>query len=159
MKIVGIMLLVLAGFLYWDSYEKKINREKKETRALFFFLSHLRREISAFQKPLSEIIKNYDNHDVQINGFLEDAKANGIPNAMANAEETLALFPEGYQALTALSEKLGRGYPDAELRLLDYYIALFSEWADRLDEEAPKKKKICRALLLTGGLSALLFVL
>ncbi len=157
MKYIGLLLIFTAAFALFLSYIRGIEKRKKETAAVLSLVSHIRSEITAFQKPIPEIIALYDNHDLQKSGFLDYAREEGLSAAARHAPPFLSLSREGARILSSYAAEAGRGYTAEEVRKLEHCENALREENERLSRELPKEKKLSRALFLSGGL--LLFIL
>ncbi len=156
MKLIGGLLLLFAALLYERRYTEERSREARDTAAVLRMLLTVKSELSVFRKPLFEILKSYTDASLAESGFLP-AVVGGTPPE--KAAERLSLTAEGREVLSRLFLALGREYSRAAMEAVGAATAFFEKESERLQSALPKKKKVARTLLLTGGLSFLILIL
>ena len=124
---------------------------------MLLLLRHIRTQISCFSTPLPEIYASFENPALSDAGFLRVLRQDGLAAALGTCEVYLE---EGERRmLLFFAEELGNSYRTDQLALCDAYIAELARGCERKKNELPKKSKLYRSLILTGGLAAVILLL
>lgn len=159
MKIIGLFCVGLFVLFSSLGYQREVLRREKETEGFLLLLRHIRSRILCFREPISDIIHSFENKYLQKYGFLDMAKTNTPAKAFAVYRQGSLLSQQTKENLTCFFEGLGKSYAAGEVSHCDYYIALLEKELEYLRQESPKKIKLCRSLLYTGGLVTVILFL
>ena len=153
---VGAILLLgggaWVGFVLC-SYERRRCRQAEGVLAL---VRRIREGIDCFSVPISEILAKCDAR-IWTDCDIGDAEFSDLPSLLRGC--TLYLPLDMQRLLTDLSERLGGGYREEQLRCCDYFLERFTPCCDRLRAELPRRERIAWLLPLSVAAILLLMLL
>lgn len=151
-KCLGIMTLMTITI--YLSFEMTLMEKRKlrQTEGFLLFLRHIRAQISCFCTPLSDIFSSFENDALSECGFLKEAQNGDFATAITRCRSKIYLEEEEINMLSSFASQLGTSYRSEQLEICDYYIGEFENLFTRKREDHPKKSKLCRGVILTGGL-------
>lgn len=158
MRLVGGCLLAAAFSLFLLS---RLRREEKSLRllsSLLSFIRELREKIAVFGTPLDEILRGYDDPVLTECGFLPTAKTRGLSAAGEELKKGALLSSPLVSELASFFSSLGKGFRDEEIRRCNAAETLLSSAREEALPALEKKRKLTRALILTGSLFILIIL-
>ncbi len=158
-KMLGACLVGGCFFSICRAYLEKEKRKSQEAEGFLRLLRFMRAEIASFGTPTGEIFSRFSNEALSSCGFLELLRNRGFSAALSDARPRLFITDEVYLLLSAFGEELGKRYLSEELARLDYYIGALSELLEGAKREAPKRARLCRALLFCAAGMVIIFLL
>ena len=157
LKTVGALLLF--GISLYAAMEsgQSLRRRMLQGEGMLQLLRHIRTQISCFSTPLPEIYASFENPALSDAGFLRVLRQDGLAAALDACE--VCLEESERRMLLSFAEELGNSYRTDQLALCDAYIDELAAVCERKKNELPKKSKLYRSLILTGGLAAVILLL
>ena len=151
-KCLGILTLLSITLYFCVEVTMMEKRKLRQTEGFLLFLRHIRAEISCFCTPLAEIFASFKNDALEECGFLREARDGNLQKAIEKTRSKIYLEEEEINMISALSSQLGSSYRDEQLEICDYYIDEFENLFTHARDEHQKRSKLCRGVVLTGGL-------
>ncbi len=161
MLIKGIGIAFLTAITVYLCFEATKMEKKKlrQAEGFLLFLRHVKAQISCYCAPLGEIFAEFANDALEECGFLPVLREKGLADAVKKSRSSIYLEEEEINMLTAFASQLGTGYRSEQLEICDYYIGEFENLLNLKREEHPKKSKLGRTVVLTGGLMLIVVLL
>ncbi len=157
LKAVGALLLFGISLYAAMQSNAILRRRVSEGEGVLLLLRHIRTQICCFSAPLPEIYASFENRALSDAGFLELLRRDGLTAALTDGE--IFLEESERRALFSFAEELGKSYRNDQLTLCDSYIAELEQGYERKKTELPRKSKLYRSLILTGGLMAVILMI
>ena len=155
----GCFLIISAALLAWRSYRAYLIEELDFVRAFLGALEDYRRGVGCYLEPLSRWAESYADERLSALGFL-DGLREGDAGAAYKAVRGRCYLPDKVdKMLDCTFSRLGAGYLDGELAVLDDAIARLSSEEKRIAEELSKRKKVAGALLGAVAIGAVILVI
>lgn len=155
----GCFLIISAALLAWRSYRAYLIEELGFVRAFLGALEDYRRGVGCYLAPLSRWAESYADERLSAVGFL-DGLREGDAGAAYKAVRGRCYLPDKVdEILDCTFSRLGAGYLDGELAVLDDAIARLSSEEKRIAEELSKRKKVAGALLGAVAVGAVILVI
>ena len=155
----GCFLIISAALLAWRSYRAYLIEELDFVRAFLGALEDYRRGVGCYLEPLSRWAESYADERLSAVGFL-DGLREGDAGAAYKAVRGRCYLPDKVdKMLDCTLSRLGAGYLDGELAVLDDAIARLSSEEKRIAEELSKRKKVAGALLGAVAVGAVILVI
>ena len=155
----GCFLIISAALLAWRSYRAYLIEELDFVRAFLGALEDYRRGVGCYLEPLSRWAESYADERLSAVGFL-DGLREGDAGAAYKAVRNRCYLPDKVdKMLDCTFSRLGMGYLDGELAVLDDAIARLSSEEKRIAEELSKRKKVAGALLGAVAVGAVILVI
>ena len=158
-KCLGILTLLSITLYFCYELTMLEKRRLRQTEGFLLLLRHIRAEISCFCSPLCEIFDAFQNESLEECGFLSALKSSNLSEAIEKTRSRIYLEQEEINMLGALASQLGSSYRDQQIELCDYYIGEFENLFTKTREEHPKRSKLCRGVVLTGGLMLIIVLI
>jgi hypothetical protein len=157
MRLLGALLFIAALFAAAAHLSRAERRRLCEAEGLYLLLLHIKTEISERALPLGEIYAAFENEALSRSGFLSVLKTEGLAAALASP--CLSLPPEDTHALSLFAASAGKRFWEEELAACERELLRCEEVLEAYKREAPRRVKIKRTLVLSGGGMVLLFLL
>ena len=155
----GCFLIISAALLAWRNYRAYLIEELDFVRAFLGALEDYRRGVGCYLAPLSRWAESYADERLSAVGFL-DGLREGDAGAAYKAVRGRCYLPDKVdEILDCTFSRLGAGYLDGELAVLDDAIARLSSEEKRIAEELSKRKKVAGALLGAVAVGAVILVI
>ena len=152
LKICGTLtLLIITAYLCYEASALEAKRVR-QAEGFLLLLRHVKAQISCFCTPTCEIFASFENEALSDIGFLERLSKGDFCTALEESRDKIYLDEEEINLLTAFGRELGKGYRQEEIEGCDYYIGELENAYAKKREEQPKKSRLYRSLVLTGGL-------
>lgn len=159
LKACGIStLLILTVYLCYEATSMEAKRVR-QTEGFLLLLRHIKAQISCFCTPVCDIFSSFENEALACIGFLDTLKKNDFSSALDICREKIYLDGEEINLLSAFGEELGKSYRQEQIENCDYYIGELESSYTRRREEQPRKSRLYRSLVLTGGLMVIIVFL
>lgn len=157
-RVLGLLAIFGATFFAARCYGDAEQRRVAEAEGLLSLLIHLRLTLGTYALPLADIYASFQNEALERAGFLPTLRQEGMQAALT-AAAPMGLGQEELSPLLQFAAQLGRHFLEDELRAADRVIAHLSAVVEERRRDAPRRKKLGRALFATGGaMIALLFI-
>lgn len=164
----GVFVMGAAGY-FALSLNQTMEKRKKELRKLYSILLQLKSEIQYMYNPLPDSFvklakgEPFESWLVQLSKQLENKDALSFGEIWREGLIYLckisALEEKDIEPLHELSDKLGTGDVDAQLRAIDYALLHIEGNRVSLENEMEQKKKVTVTLSLFCGAMTLLLLL
>lgn len=151
-KCLGILTLLFITVYFAFEVTMMEKRKLRQAEGFMLFLRHVRAQISCFCTPLTDIFSGFSNDALEECGFLPVAREGNLSCAVDKSKGKIYLEEEEINMLSAFASQLGSSYRNEQLEICDYYIGEFENLFNRVRDEHPKKAKLFRGVVLTGGL-------
>ena len=150
----GIALVMISALLVSREYSRRLDRRISEYRGLVDLIAYAECEITKSLSHGSGLWQGFSDVALEKCGLLPLLrKGESLKSAFDKCKGKTALSTEASERISELFAPLGRGYRDAEIRLLGEIKDSLSKELDTESESAEKNKKIAKALLLGGALT------
>ncbi len=151
-KIFGTLtLLIITAYLCYEASSLEAKRVR-QTEGFLLLLRHIKAQISCFCAPTDDIFSSFENESLSAIGFLQKLKEGDFCSAVHSCRDKIYLDEEEINLLTAFGRELGKSYRQEEIEGCGYYIGELESAYAKKREEQPKKSRLYRSLVLTGGL-------
>ncbi len=157
-KILGAALIGGCFFSVCRAYLEKEKRRVREGEGFLRLFRFLRAEIASFGTPTGEIFLRFSDEALSSCGFLDRLRAEGFSEALSACRPSLSITEETYTLLSSFGKELGKRYLSEELARIDYYVDALQERAEDARREAPKRARLCRALLFCAAGMVIIFL-
>ena len=151
--LVGLGAILLSG---------ELGQSKRRALALseeiYSLLSHIKRQISCYLCPLSELIRDYSTPELMRVGFIKMARERGLLTAVRECEG-LRISDEERKLMISLFSSLGSGYASDEVRLIEDSLSEFYAMLVQKRSEIPKDIKLINTLCASGALGILILMI
>ncbi len=151
LRTLGIGLILLLTFYLSHSMSVMERQRVRQTEGFLLILRHIRTHISCFRTPLPEIYADFDNPALREAGFLDALADGGFCHALDNCRERLYLDEEEWKVLYNFGGGVGNSYLGEQSSLCDYTLAEMEKAMARRREEAPKRTRVSRTVIICGG--------
>ena len=159
MRFLGAFSIISAALLAWRSYRAYLIEELGFVRAFLGALEDYRRGVGCYLEPLSRWAESYADERLSAVGFF-DGLREGDAGAAYKAVSSKCYLPDKVdEILDHTFSRLGAGYLEGELAVLDDAIARLSREEKRIAEELSKRQKVAGALLGAFAVGAVILVI
>ena len=124
----------------------------RQAEGFLMLLRHIRSQISCFCTPLGDIFGAYENAALEEIGFLSAMRERGFSAAIDECREKILLSCDEIGFLYSFGEEIGKSYREEEIECCDYYISVLEDSYARSRADQPRRARLFRSVLLTGGL-------
>jgi stage III sporulation protein AB len=150
--LVGVCCL--AYRLFWQ-----VSARCREMEMLLRFFHLLHRQIADYDTPLPEIFAKAQAQELFSLSLWQACERDGIGAAFAAREASFGMPQEVCAVLLAFFSQLGKSTRAVQLESCVSTLSRLEAQAVHLQEEAPKKKKLCLTVSVCIGLSVLILLL
>ena len=156
-----LLLLCYLGGLFFFPFRLRRAEAKRirATEEFLVLLRRVRREVSCFARPLSEICRSVDLPLLRAAGFFDASGPDDPRAAFRAALPALSLPPDAPPVLDAFLSGAGAPTPDEETAACDRAIAELETILSREKTEGINRVRLRSTLIISGGLMFLLLVL
>ena len=148
MVYIGAIALVCATFMIWREYSSYLGGELAVCRSFLAAVCSYREGMRCYLSGPAEWAGGYEDEHLEECGFLVSLREGaGFKNSYAVCRDKLCSSDELDAILTALFERIGDGYLDAELEIISAAIEKLTELESRLNGDLPRKRKAVGAML------------
>lgn len=157
LRLLGALLVGVGAILLLRGYEKYLTRRLEEYRGLISLIGHADGEISKFLTYGSRLFRHFSCEALERCGLLSAiAEEGGLYSAFIKCKSKMSLSTAAKERLASMLSSLGTSYREGELSLLrEIRDSLTAEL--RAEEAAAEKNiSVARALLIGGGLAAVI---
>ena len=160
MKYIGIILFMGAVMFFSDEYRKRAWRELSEAEDFLSFISHIRLQMGCFLAEPKDFFQNFssENFDRIDFGSLV-ASGMSLSEAFSAVSEQLSLREEDKDTLGELFSRLGDGYLDDGIKLLDSTYQRFEKRCESIRAETKKNSRIVAVTSASISVGVLLLIL
>ena len=156
MTVIGATVWMGAVFLGLYCLLGEEKRRVAEYEGLVLLLRHIHTSVSAYGLPKEQIFAAFSHPALERCGFLAVLKEKGLPHALEKGG--LCVAQTALHPLYIFAEGMGMRLSKEELsacRLaLDEAVQILSSLRERL----PTRLRLCRTLVLTGGMMVILLL-
>ena len=159
MKIFGMFFVVISAMIFAFERTSADDRRLRVLLELTKFIERLRIDIGCYLKPVSDIAAAFSSDTLSELGFLSDIREMGADKAYVRLEEKKILRDEEKRILSGFFSRLGEGYAEDELKLIDSALQELSALIKVEREKAPKRKKLFLTLSCAGALALIILLI
>ena len=157
LKLFGGVLVISACFGVGATVSHLETLALRETEAFLSLISHIRSEITAFRRPLSDIFASYRDPVLSACGFLENATKTNAEQAFSECRARLFLASDEENILSSFFAGLGKRSAGEEKNACLVCEEKLSHLISARRASLPKKKSLsCTIGTLVGILAAIL---
>ncbi|MBQ4096949.1 MAG: hypothetical protein IJC62_02180 [Clostridia bacterium] len=155
-KIVGSVSVFLASFVYGHIKIRELKRRMNEISSFISLVRYIGDNIEHFMKPIPDIVAEFEDEYLTSCGFLDSARARGLPGAWKDGEFLLA--GEARTLLDNYFSNVGTGYVEDERRLADYTAGRLTQILDMETALSKDKERIYKTVppMLAGSVVLIL---
>lgn len=156
-KIIGAALLL--GLTVYVALEFSLmeGRRLRQIEGFLLLLRHIKAQISCFCMPTADIYRGFSNESLEESGLLASlCETNEFAKSIKDCRERLYLEDEEINLMLAFGGELGKSYRGEQIDCCDYYISEFESTYSARREEHPRRTRLMRSLLLSGGLMVII---
>lgn len=158
MRLIGGCLLSAALSLFLLSRLRQKEESFRVLSALLSFIRELRQKISVFGAPLDDILQSYTDRALEECGFLGTARERGL-SAAGEALWEKGILPHALASeLVSFFSSVGKGFQAEEVQRCHTAEELLIKAREEALPALEKKRKLTRALILTGSLFILIIL-
>lgn len=159
MKFAGAFLLLVSAVFF--SYEKcsKLQRRLIIIEELLRFIERVRFEICCYLKPIADIADEFSSEILSETGFLADVRKYGAHKAYINLRPLLMLQEKENKTLDNFFSRIGTGYAEEEIKLIDRTVSQLSDFLLSEREKLPKQKKLNLTLSCAASLAVVILLI
>ena len=145
---LGAFAVISGVFLLWRAYCSYLSAELSDTRAFLRALSDYRERMKCYLEPPSAWAASYADDRLESTGFLPRL-VNGeeLTSAYLESRAAYYLSERADGVLTSCFSRLGEGYLDTELEIIESSIASLAEEERQMSEEIKARERAAGALL------------
>lgn len=148
MSYIGALAVIFAAFLIWREYVSYLDGELSGCRAFLSALKDYRERVRCYLVSPSEWASTYNDELLTECGFLTSVSEGAdLSQAYSSAKGSLRLGNDADAILGECFGRLGNGYLDTELAVLDLAVSGLAEIESRSFPEVRNKRKAAGALL------------
>ena len=152
--------LFLALFILAREHRRLLLARLSELRAFLDFVRHIRIEIGCYMSPPDKLCRGFSSPLLSEIGFLPKIESgDSLLDAYIFVSEKLSLHEGEREILYRLFSKLGDGYLEDTVKLIDEAENKLSPILSELEEETPKQIKLSSVLFATGGVGTVLLLI
>ena len=148
LRLLAAALLAAGGFCAGDARRQRMTARRMALEEAIGLLTRLRQEIGYRRADLGRL---YPVLAAEQDPRTPLGRAMGAADAFGQVEPPAPLRPEEADCLRACLADLGRAGAGQECARLDYYLARFQSFLDRVREEEARSASIDRRLGLAAG--------
>lgn len=157
MTAVGLLLWAVAVLLvqfYLSGEEKK---RVEECEGLVLLLRHVRASVSAYSLPKDKIYRAFSHKALERCGFLSALREEGLARALETGG--LSLGEETLRPLVIFAAGEGMRLTEEELSACALALETAESSLTELKRRLPERLRLCRTLVLTGGMMVAVLLL
>lgn len=145
---------VLLGLFYLTGKEK---RRVEECEGLVLLLRHLRTSVQAYALPRDKIYESFSHRALEGCGFLSVLRREGLSAALERSG--LSLREEVLRPLVIFASGEGGRLTEEELTACGIALTAVEQSLTELKKGLPERLRLCRTLVLTGGMMVAILLL
>lgn len=146
LRLAGSVLICMACVIFCTDRRRRLRDHIDALDTVCRFIAHTRREIEYYSAPFPQIIDSFDDPH-----FTADS--------VSSVPESLPLDPDERAELAKFLDSVGRGYPDAEIRLCTASLEVMTDHLERAKADFPRRAKTETSLALLVGASAAILII
>ena len=148
MSYFGAMAIVLSVYMIWREYSGFLSAELVWCRAFLLGISDYREKMQCYMSTPLDWAREYREKNLVSCGFLEKlTDGYSFSEAYSASRESLCMTDEADSIVSSCFERMGEGYLDTELKILDSAIEKLTLEETRITENFSKKQKAMGAVL------------
>ena len=152
MKYIGMIIFFFALFILAREHRRMLTERLSELRAFLDFVRHIRIEIGCYMSPPDKLCRGFFSPVLSEMGFLQRIESGSSPiDAYKSVSDSLSLLEGEREILYRLFSKLGDGYLEDTVKLIDEAENKLSLILSEIEIETPKQIKLASVLFATGG--------
>ena len=159
LKFVGAVLLCAIAVFFCRDYTRHQRQRLLQCEGFLLLLRRLRGQIECYSSPLEEALTDFENAALTECGFLPALKDGGFPAAIEKTRERLLLPPDSLRTLIAFGEGFGKSYREEQIALCTWTISELESAVAHVRRDSPRRAKMGRGLIISGGLALILVLL
>ncbi len=148
MKLLGAILIICASISASFFYENGLKQKIKNHTALNELILHIKSQIDYFEKPIFEILKDFQATNEFIKDILEKKELSDLSWVDSSVRKDVY----------SLLKTIGKGYKKEQISICDYTSKILSACIEKMKLEFSKKAKVYRSLSLFIGFSAVILL-
>ena len=148
MTYIGAAAVLLAVFMAWRCYCDFLFDELSHTRAFLRALQNYRERMKCYLESPSGWASGYDDALLSSSGFLDMVSGGeSFSGAYLKTRELWCVSPCVDEILDGCFSRLGEGYLETELEVIESAISDIEREEKRLAEDISRRKRVAGALL------------
>ena len=155
MRLLGACCLLAFALLATRAFSGYEMRRVQENEGVLSLLLYLRSAIKTYAMPLDTLYAEVRCEALERSGFLSVLRREGLSAALRSVPP-VGMEEKTICTLLRFGDQLGSRFLEDEVAALDEVIPQLSEALSHMMGEAPRRKKIGRALITTASMMVLL---
>ncbi len=155
-KTVGIILLIVGGFLLTASLNKRSADKLANIEAWIDLLSYIKNQVDLFSLPISELLHSCKTEQLRACGYRQCRKPTDISDLIANTDHC---DEDVKRIIESFAKDFGKSYRSEEVKRCEFYISELDRHRKIMKEQLPTKKKLTATVCMSVCLGAALFFL
>ncbi len=156
----GVALLLIAALYINRGYKNYLTRRLDEYRGLSALMLHMEGMISKFLSFGDGLWRDFSDEALEKCGLLPALRGGeSLQGAFDKCRDKMSLSKASKDKLCEKFHRLGKGYKNAELRVIGEIRADLNDEIAFETAEAQKNMKVTAALLFGGALAAVIMML
>ena len=158
MKIFGIALILLSAFVFAREKNRAAERRITVLEEIFRLADAMKLEIGCYLRPIGEIVASFSSPQLSECGFISDFLSLGAYEAYLRLESRLSFGEEEKKLLSAFFARVGKGYAEDEIKLIETFLTQLSLILKKEREKLPKEKKLSATLSCAAALAVIILL-
>lgn len=158
MKILGIALIMLSACAFSREKNRAAERRLAVLEELFRLADTMKLEIGCYLRPMSEIVSSFNSEVLERYGFISDFSSIGAYEAYLRLQSRVTLGEEEKKLMATFFSRLGKGYADDEMKLIEAFSAQLLLVLQKEREALPKQKKLSATLSCAAALAVIILL-
>ena len=158
MKIFGMALILFAAFAFAREKSRAAERKIAVLEEIFRLADTMKLEIGCYLRPIGEIVSSFTSPVLSELGFISDFVSLGAYEAYLRLQSHLTLSEEEKKLLSSFFSRVGKGYADEEIKLIEMFLTQLSLILKKEREKLPKEKKLSATLSCAAALAVIILL-
>lgn len=160
MLIIGIVFLLAFAFFAWKEYVSYLNKGGTELHEFILFLGNMKEKMTCYLEAPSEWVGDFSAPGLEATGFLQKIRDGmGLGEAYSSCSDFLCIDKEARSVLDDLFARLGGGYLDTELGMINSSIDKLSKIEETTKKERENKVRATGAMIGAVAAGAVILIL
>ena len=160
MKYIGMVVILLSAWLFCREYTNFRRLRLEECEGFLELISYMREKVSCYMFTVREIGESFKCEALSRIGFMEALKkCKNADAAYTSIKDRLSLPKAADEILTGLFQKLGCGYLDNEITIIDSAYESFLKITEKERLDTPKDLRVFRMVGTSAALGVIIILL
>ena len=158
MKIFGMALILFSSLIFCREKSRAAERRVMVLEEIFRLADAMKIEIGCYLRPIGEIVSSFSSPILSECGFVSDFVSLGAYEAYLRLQSQLCFNEEEKNLLGTFFSRLGRGYAEDEIKLIEVFSSQLSAMLKKERENLPRQKKLSATLSCAAALAVIILL-